>query len=50
VDGLDQGLFQKLVNVKRHGSILFGVQVEVNAGSVLLEVPNRFIVGNGAEV
>jgi hypothetical protein len=50
MDGLDVGQLNILVNVKRDGSVLFGVQVKVNAGSVLLEVPNRFIVGDGAEV
>ena len=50
MDGLDVGQLQVLVNVKRDGSVLFGVQVEVNAGSVFLEVPHRFVVGDGAEV
>ncbi len=39
-----------LVNVKRDGSVLLWVQVEVNASSVLLEVSHRFVVGDGAEV
>jgi hypothetical protein len=39
-----------LVNVKRDGSVLLWVQVEVYAGSVFLEVSHRFIVGDGAEV
>ena len=50
VDGLDVGQLNILVNVKRDGSVLFGVKVEVNAGSVFLKVSDRFIVGYGAEV
>jgi hypothetical protein len=50
MDGLDVGQLQVLVNVKRDGSVLLWVQVEVNAGSVLLEVSHRFVVGDGAEV
>jgi hypothetical protein len=50
MDGLDVGQLNILVNVKRDGSVLFGVQVEVYAGGVFLEVPNRFVVGDGAEV
>jgi hypothetical protein len=49
-DGLDVGQLDILVNVNGDGSVLFGVQVEVYAGSVLLEVSHRFIVGDGAEV
>jgi hypothetical protein len=49
-DGLDVGQLNILINVKRDGSVLFRVQVEVNAGSVFLKVSNRFVVGNGAEV
>ena len=44
------GQLQVLVNVKRDGSVLFGVQVEINAGRVFLEVSHRFVVGDGAEV
>jgi len=50
MDGLDVGQLNILVNVKGDGTILLWVQVEVNAGGVFLEVPNRFIVGDGAEV
>jgi hypothetical protein len=50
VDGLDVWQLYILVNVKRNGSILFWIQIEVNAGGVFLEVPYRFIVGNGAKV
>ena len=50
MDGLDVGQLNILVNLKGNGSILLWVQVEVNAGSVFLEVSNRFIVGDGAEV
>ena len=50
VDGLDVGQLNILVNVKGDGTILLWVQVEVNAGGVFLEVPNRFVVGDGAEV
>ena len=50
MDGLDVGQLNILVNVKRDGSVLLWVQVEVNAGSVFLEVANRFIVGDGAKV
>ena len=50
MDGLDVGQLYILVNVKGDGSILLRVKVEVNAGSVFLEVPHRFVVGDGAEV
>ena len=50
VDGLDVRQLNILVNVKRDGSVLFGVQVEVYAGSVFLEVSHRFVVGDGSEV
>ncbi len=50
MDGLDVGQLYILVNVKGDGSVLLWVQVEVYAGSVFLEMANRFIVGNGAEV
>ena len=50
MDGLDVRQLNNLVNVKRDGSVLFGVQVKVYAGSVFLEVANRFVVGDGAEV
>jgi hypothetical protein len=50
MDGLDVRQLNILVNVKRDGSVLFGVKVEVNAGSVFLKVSDRFIVGYGAEV
>jgi hypothetical protein len=50
VDGLDVGQLNILVNVKRDGSVLLRVKVEVNAGSVFLKVSDRFIVGYGAEV
>ena len=50
VDGLDVWQLNILVNVKGDGSVLFGVQVEVYAGSVFLEVLDRFVVGDGAEV
>ena len=50
MDGLDVGQLNILVNVKRDGSVLFGVQVEVYAGGVFLEVPNRFVIGDVAEV
>jgi hypothetical protein len=46
MDGLDVGQLQILVNVKRDGSVPFGVKIEVNAGSVLLKVSYRFIVGD----
>jgi hypothetical protein len=45
VDGLDMWQLSILVNVKRDGSVLLRVKVEVNAGSVFLEMPYRFIVG-----
>ena len=48
--GRDVGQLLILVNVKRDGSILLLVKVEVNTGSVFLEVAYRFIVGYGAEV
>ena len=44
------GQLNILVNVKRDGSVLFGVLVEVYAGSIFLEVSNRFVVGDGSEV
>ena len=50
MDCLYVGQFQILVNVKGNGSVLFGVQVEVNAGRVFLEVSHRFVVGDGSEV
>ena len=50
MDGLDMGQLYILVNVKCNGSVLLWVQVEVNAGSVFLEVSHRFVVGDGAEV
>jgi hypothetical protein len=50
MDGLDVGQLNILVNLKGNGSILLWVQVEVNAGSVLLEVSYRFVVGDGDEV
>ncbi len=50
MDGLDVWQLYILVNVKRNGSVLLWVQVEVNAGSVFLKVSHRFIVGDGAEV
>ncbi len=50
MDGLDVGQLYILFNVKGEGSVLLWVQVEVNAGSVLLEVSHRFVVGDGAEV
>ena len=50
MDGLDVGQLNILVNLKGNGSILFGIEIEVNAGSVLLEVSHRFIVGDGDEV
>ena len=50
MDGLDVWQLNILVNVKRDGSVLLRVKVEVNAGSVFLKVSDRFIVGYGAEV
>ena len=50
MDGLDMGKLKILVDVKGDGSILLWVQVEIYAGSVFLEVPYRFIIGDGAEV
>ena len=50
MDGLDVGQLYILFNVKGEGSVLLWVQVEVNAGSVLLEVSYRFVVGDGDEV
>jgi hypothetical protein len=49
MDRLDVGQLNILVNVKRDGSVLLRVKIEENAGSVLLEVENRFVVGEGAE-
>ena len=50
MDGLDVGQLYILVKVNGDGSVLFGVQVEVYAGSVFLEVSHRFVVGDGSEV
>jgi hypothetical protein len=50
VDGLDVGQLNILVNVKGNGSVLLWIKIEVNAGSVLLEVPYRFVIGDVAEV
>lgn len=50
MDGLDVWQLQVLVNVKRDGSVLLRVKVKVNAGSVLLEVSHRFVVGDSSEV
>jgi hypothetical protein len=50
MDGLDVGQLNILVIVKGDGSILLWVQVEVNAGGVFLEVPNRFIVGDEVQL
>jgi hypothetical protein len=50
MDGLDVWQLNILVNVKRDGSVLLRVKVEVNAGGVFLKVSDRFIVGYGAEV
>jgi len=50
VDGLEVGKLHILINVKRDGSLLLGVQVEVNTGIVFLEMAYRFIVGYRAEV
>jgi hypothetical protein len=50
VDGLVVWQLNILVNVKRDGSILLRVEVEVNAGRIFLEVSHRFVVGDGAEV
>ena len=50
MDGLYMGKLKILVDVKGDGSVLFRVQVEVYAGSIFLEVPHRFVVGDGAKV
>jgi len=50
MDGLNVRQLNILVNVKRDGSVLLWVKVEVNAGSVFLEVSHRFIVCDRAEV
>jgi hypothetical protein len=50
MNGLNVGQLDILVNVNGDGSVLFGVQVEVYAGSVFLEVSHRFVVGDGSEV
>jgi hypothetical protein len=50
MDGLDAGQLNILVNVKGNGSILFGIEIEVYAGSVFLKVSHRFVVGDGSKV
>ena len=50
MDGLDVWQLNILVNVKGNGSVLLWIKIEVNAGSVFLEVSHRFVVGDGAEV